>query len=111
MENLNINFHANWLGNYFTHSFPLYLYSEQALWLHRRFLALVLKTRLSIDHTGTSSSNDIANFVDNEFHLHSSCSTVPDSNFEDHQAQALYSATYMLWLVKVKIFFVPLYLL
>ena len=47
-------------------------------------------------------NNDLGMFLDDEFRLLSSCSTIPDSNFEDYQAQALYSTTYMLWLVKVK---------
>ncbi|PON62567.1 Protein prenyltransferase, alpha subunit [Trema orientale] len=68
---------------------------REALWLHRRFLALVLIKRLSIGHLG------LGEFVDNEFHLLTSCSTVRDSNFEDHQSQALYSAAYMLWSVKL----------
>ncbi|KAL5566865.1 hypothetical protein UlMin_030029 [Ulmus minor] len=67
---------------------------REALWLHRRFLSLVLIKHFSNDHTGTSI------LVDNELHLLRSCSTFPDSFFEDHQAQALYSASYILWLVK-----------
>lgn len=48
--------------------------------------------------------NNLGMFLDEELQLLSTCSTIPDSDFEDYQSQALYSTTYMLWLVKVKIF-------
>lgn len=48
-------------------------------------------------------NKDVAMLLDHELRLLSSCSTIPDGQFEDYQAQALYSSTYMLWLVKVKI--------
>ncbi|KAF3452357.1 hypothetical protein FNV43_RR02790 [Rhamnella rubrinervis] len=73
---------------------------REALWLHRRFLSLILIKRLSTDQTGTTMNNDLGMFLDNELHLLGSCSIIPDSNFEDYQAQALYSTIYMLWLVK-----------
>ncbi|XP_030499714.2 uncharacterized protein LOC115715062 isoform X1 [Cannabis sativa] len=76
---------------------------REALWLHRRFLAPILLKGFLIDHTdttGTSIYKDFDKFVDNEFKLHSFCSTVPESSFEDHHAQALHCATYMLWLIK-----------
>lgn len=48
-------------------------------------------------------NNDFSGFIDTELHLLRTCSIVPDSHFEDHKAQALFSATYMLWLLKVKV--------
>ncbi|XP_073260087.1 uncharacterized protein [Populus alba] len=80
----------------------------QALWLHRRFLSLSwirhFITNLgdtSNYHVCKSSINaDIGIFMDNELHLANSCSTIPDNEFEDFQAQAIYSATYILWLTK-----------
>ncbi|KAM4119603.1 hypothetical protein ACJW30_03G072300 [Castanea mollissima] len=47
-----------------------------------------------------STSNSFNSFIDNELHLLNSCSTAPDNDFEDFQAQATYSATYILWLTK-----------
>ncbi|XP_062084389.1 uncharacterized protein LOC133790676 isoform X2 [Humulus lupulus] len=75
---------------------------REALWLHRRFLAPILLKRFSLDHTDirTSIHKDSDKFVDNEFNLLSLCSSVPESSFEDHNAQALHCATYMLWLLK-----------
>lgn len=82
---------------------------KQALWLHRRFLSLFWIKHFLTGHTGlpghwkhkTSMNNDFGIFVDHELHLLQSCSIIPDNNFDDYQAQATYSATYMLWLVKV----------
>ena len=48
-----------------------------------------------------SISNSFNSFFDNELHLLNSCSTVLDNDFEDFQAQATDSATYILWLTKV----------
>ncbi|XP_073260088.1 uncharacterized protein [Populus alba] len=81
---------------------------REALWLHRRFLSLSwirhFITNLgdtSNYHVCKSSINaDIGIFMDNELHLANSCSTIPDNEFEDFQAQAIYSATYILWLTK-----------
>ncbi|EXB93160.1 Protein prenyltransferase alpha subunit repeat-containing protein 1 [Morus notabilis] len=73
---------------------------REGLWLHRRFLALVLIKRFLVHHASIDMNNDFGTFMDSELHLLSSCSTVPDSHFEDHESQALFSATYMLWLVK-----------
>lgn len=46
-------------------------------------------------------NNDFSVFMDNELHLLHSCSIIPDNSFDDYQAQAMHSATYMLWLIKV----------
>ena len=48
-----------------------------------------------------STINSFNSFIDDELHLLNSSSTVPDNDFEDFQAQATYSATYILWLTKV----------
>ncbi|XP_022880902.1 uncharacterized protein LOC111398197 [Olea europaea var. sylvestris] len=48
-------------------------------------------------------SNDICDnskFVDNELKLYEACTIIPDNDFEDYQAQATYSATYIIWLEK-----------
>ncbi|KAK9919443.1 hypothetical protein M0R45_028035 [Rubus argutus] len=81
---------------------------REALWLHRRFLSLFWIKHFLTGHTGlpshwkhkTSMNNDFGIFVDHELNLLQSCSIIPDNNFDDYQAQATYSATYMLWLIK-----------
>lgn len=40
-------------------------------------------------------------FMDNELQLCHSCFTIPDNDFEDYQAQATFSATYIMWLIRV----------
>lgn len=64
----------------------------EALWLHRRFLSLYW-----IKHFATN----LGVFLDNELHLFHKCSTIPDNEYEDYQAQAVFSATYFLWLTKI----------
>eukprot|EP00258_Populus_trichocarpa_P023466 XP_024439485.1 uncharacterized protein LOC7474625 isoform X3 [Populus trichocarpa] len=84
---------------------------REALWLHRRFLSLSWIRHFTTNLGDTSNyrvckssvNADIGIFMDNELHLANSCSTIPDNEFEDFQAQALYSATYILWLTKVQI--------
>lgn len=49
----------------------------------------------------TSISSVFGSFVDNELRLLDSCSTVLNNDFDDFQAQATLSATYILWLTKV----------
>ncbi|XP_024188845.2 protein prenyltransferase alpha subunit repeat-containing protein 1-A isoform X2 [Rosa chinensis] len=81
---------------------------REALWLHRRFLSLFWIKHFLTGQTSlpgdwkhkTSMNNDFGIFVDNELHLLQSCSIIPDDSFDDYQAQATYSATYMLWLIK-----------
>ncbi|KAI5566765.1 hypothetical protein BDE02_13G043200 [Populus trichocarpa] len=81
---------------------------REALWLHRRFLSLSWIRHFTTNLGDTSNyrvcksriNADIGIFMDNELHLANSCSTIPDNEFEDFQAQALYSATYILWLTK-----------
>lgn len=48
-------------------------------------------------------NEEIVTFIDKEIHLLESSMTVPDTKFEDFQAQALHAAVYMLWLTKVSI--------
>ncbi|KAJ0078591.1 hypothetical protein Patl1_23158 [Pistacia atlantica] len=81
---------------------------REALWLHRRFLCLYWIRHITANLLGiscqsepkSSVDNDIDSFLDHELCLLDSCSTVPDDVFEDFQAQAIHSATYMLWLTK-----------
>nr|POE88746.1 protein prenyltransferase alpha subunit repeat-containing protein 1 [Quercus suber] len=81
---------------------------REALWLHRCFLSLCWMKQFATNlhdvscHSKLkiSTSNSFNSFIDNELHLLNSCSTVPDNDFEDFQAQATYSATYILWLTK-----------
>ncbi|KAK4596613.1 hypothetical protein RGQ29_014587 [Quercus rubra] len=80
----------------------------KALWLHRRFLSLCWMKQFATNlhdvschfELKISTSNSFNSFIDNELHLLNSCSTVPNNDFEDFQAQATYSATYILWLTK-----------
>ncbi|XP_024439485.2 uncharacterized protein LOC7474625 isoform X3 [Populus trichocarpa] len=84
---------------------------REALWLHRRFLSLSWIRHFTTNLGDTSNyrvckssvNADIGIFMDNELHLANSCSTIPDNEFEDFQAQAIYCATYILWLTKVQI--------
>ncbi|XVF06412.1 hypothetical protein REPUB_Repub06bG0046400 [Reevesia pubescens] len=48
----------------------------------------------------TSMDNKINTFLDNELSLLNSYSTIQDMEFEDFKAQAMYSAIYLLWLIK-----------
>ncbi|KAI9383212.1 hypothetical protein POPTR_013G047100v4 [Populus trichocarpa] len=81
---------------------------REALWLHRRFLSLSWIRHFTTNLGDTSNyrvckssvNADIGIFMDNELHLANSCSTIPDNEFEDFQAQAIYCATYILWLTK-----------
>ncbi|GMI94273.1 hypothetical protein like AT1G10095 [Hibiscus trionum] len=80
---------------------------REALWLHRRFLSLCW-IQHSITMCGischseqkTSMDNELNIFLDKEFCLLDSCSMVQDTEFEDFEAQAMYSAIYFLWLIK-----------
>nr|POF18175.1 hypothetical protein CFP56_67657 [Quercus suber] len=81
---------------------------REALWLHRRFLSLCWMKQFSTNLHDVSCHSDLKistsdsfnSFIDNELQLLNSCSTVPDNDFEDFQAQATYSATYTLWVTK-----------
>ncbi|KAL0305565.1 UNVERIFIED_CONTAM: hypothetical protein Sradi_5973800 [Sesamum radiatum] len=81
---------------------------REALWLHRRFLSLIwLKHLASEDQSischyccRNSEICDISTFVKAELMLFSSCTIIPDNEFGDYQAQATYSAAYIMWLAK-----------
>ncbi|GLT68461.1 hypothetical protein SLA2020_406870 [Shorea laevis] len=81
---------------------------REALWLHRRFLSLCWMKQFATDLCNASShseqkisiSNGFGFFVDNELRLLDSCSTVLNNDFDDFEAQARLSATYILWLAK-----------
>ncbi|XP_069149103.1 uncharacterized protein [Solanum lycopersicum] len=80
----------------------------KALWLHRRFLLTCwIRYFACGDHDRSLPSNqrniravDIDMLIDNELELSRSCTVLPDSDFEDYQAQATFAATYMVWLKK-----------
>ncbi|KAG5624795.1 hypothetical protein H5410_010013 [Solanum commersonii] len=81
---------------------------REALWLHRRFLLTCwIRYFACGDHDRSLPSNqrntrtvDIDMLIDNELELFRSCTILPDSDFEDYQAQATFAATYMVWLKK-----------
>ncbi|KAL6983153.1 hypothetical protein U1Q18_016548 [Sarracenia purpurea var. burkii] len=81
---------------------------REALWLHRRFLSLGWIKNFAADICDVSRQSDYKNtmnheigiFMDNEVELFYSCSTIPHNDFEDFQAHASFSATYILWLMK-----------
>ncbi|XAR62543.1 Protein geranylgeranyltransferase type II [Bertholletia excelsa] len=89
---------------------------REALWLHRRFLSVGWIKHFVIDiRDGFCHSNDrgtmsqeIGNFIDDELLLCRSCSTIEDNDFEDFQAHGIYSATYLLWLIKQIAEFLPI---
>ncbi|XP_020540328.1 uncharacterized protein LOC105647746 isoform X2 [Jatropha curcas] len=82
---------------------------REALWLHRRFLSLCWIKHFApllgdVTHQSKDKSSmvdDVNFFWDNELYLVNSCSTIPDNNYDDFQAQAVHSATYILWLIKI----------
>nr|XP_043633115.1 protein prenyltransferase alpha subunit repeat-containing protein 1 [Erigeron canadensis] len=68
---------------------------REALWLYRRFLSLYW-----IKHfAGHMGETHVDLFVDSELQLFRSCTTIPDNVFEDFQSQAMFAATYMMWLI------------
>ncbi|KAL1360721.1 hypothetical protein HN51_006111 [Arachis hypogaea] len=79
---------------------------REALWLHRRFLSMYWINNFLSDSGGTSynskqtnrNSNYFDPFLENELCLIDSCITVEDNEFADFEAQAVYAASYMLWL-------------
>lgn len=84
------------------------LFIYQALWLHRRFLSLTWIMHFERNQSSETGqrmvmNEEIVTFIDKEIHLLESSMTVPDTKFEDFQAQALHAAVYMLWLTKVSI--------
>lgn len=78
---------------------------REALWLHRRFLSLTWIMHFERNQSSETGqrmvmNEEIVTFIDKEIHLLESSMTVPDTKFEDFQAQALHAAVYMLWLTK-----------
>lgn len=81
----------------------------QALWLYRRFLSLFWVDQFAIvdadalAHINQTpiSTGEIKTFLDNEVQLFYSCQGYSNNDFEDYQAQATFSATYMLWITRV----------
>ncbi|KAL2328502.1 hypothetical protein Fmac_021929 [Flemingia macrophylla] len=79
---------------------------REALWLHRRFLSTCWINNFLIDSGDASyhpkevisTYRDFGTFLQNELCLIHCCSTFVDDDFEDVQAQAAYSASYILWL-------------
>ncbi|KAL1546136.1 protein prenyltransferase alpha subunit repeat-containing protein 1-A-like [Salvia divinorum] len=68
---------------------------RESLWLHRRFLSLIWMEHLAVD--GQSNM-----FVKDEIKLFQSCTTIPDNEYGEYQAQATFAATYITWLAKQK---------
>lgn len=100
---LFINFHL-WLGGVLSVVF-VFMWCTQALWLYRRFLSVCwMKHFAGHSHTGGSGSGSGTHldlFVENEIKLFRWCKRIPDNVFEDYQAQAMFAATYIIWLIKV----------
>ncbi|KAJ4719743.1 Protein prenyltransferase alpha subunit repeat-containing protein 1 [Melia azedarach] len=105
----NIEIHRGWKEELDWNKALIKRYvGREALWLHRRFLALYWIRHTTTGHLSVSSQSkqktgvdtDINSFMDHELFLVDSCSTIPDDDFEDFQAQAIHSATYMLWLTR-----------
>ncbi|KAK7401390.1 hypothetical protein VNO78_12824 [Psophocarpus tetragonolobus] len=79
---------------------------REALWLHRRILSMCWINNFLLDSNDASykskeaisMSHDFSTFLQNELCLLHSCSTFVDDDFVDVQAQAAYSACYILWL-------------
>ncbi|KAK9059849.1 hypothetical protein SSX86_020553 [Deinandra increscens subsp. villosa] len=69
---------------------------REALWLYRRFLSICWIKHFAAHMGGTN----VDLFLDNEMLLFRSCTTIPDNVFEDYVSQAIYAATYIMWLIK-----------
>ncbi|KAI3816222.1 hypothetical protein L1987_15914 [Smallanthus sonchifolius] len=69
---------------------------REALWLYRRFLSLCWIKHFAAHMGGTH----VDLFLDNELLLFRSCTTIPDNVFEDYESQAMFAATYVMWLIK-----------
>ncbi|TKY70411.1 prenyltransferase alpha subunit repeat-containing protein 1 [Spatholobus suberectus] len=85
---------------------------RESLWLHRRFLSTCWINNFLLDSGDASYHSKEANgryhdfgtFLQNELCLLHSYSTFVDDDYVDVQAQAAYSASYILWL---KVRFLP----
>ncbi|CAN1766028.1 Protein prenyltransferase alpha subunit repeat-containing protein 1 [Linum perenne] len=82
---------------------------RESLWLYRRFLSLLWIRHFASDVNDVSSPQkskssiqvNVSIFLDKELLLVNSCSEVLDNEFDDYEAQAICSASYLLWLTKV----------
>lgn len=73
------------------------VYVFQSLWLYRRFLSLCWIKHFAV-HMGGAH---IDLFLDSELLLFRLSTTIPDNVFEDYESQAMFAATYVMWLIKV----------
>ncbi|CAN1271115.1 Protein prenyltransferase alpha subunit repeat-containing protein 1 [Linum perenne] len=81
---------------------------RESLWLYRRFLSLLWIRHFASDVNDVSSPQkskssiqvNVSIFLDKELLLVNSCSEVLDNEFDDYEAQAICSASYLLWLTK-----------
>ncbi|GMH07825.1 hypothetical protein Nepgr_009665 [Nepenthes gracilis] len=81
---------------------------REALWLHRRFLSICWVEHFLAGHFKMSTNcdeknsieNHLSNFMDHELCLLHYCSSIPQDEFEDVQAQAAHAAAYILRLFK-----------
>ncbi|XP_027158220.1 protein prenyltransferase alpha subunit repeat-containing protein 1 [Coffea eugenioides] len=79
---------------------------REALWLYRRFLSLTwinhFTTQVHSNSFGSCPKNmmNVKVFMSNELQLCHYCSSIPDNDFEDYQAQATFSATYIMWITR-----------
>lgn len=69
---------------------------REALWLYRRFISACWMKHLA----ATMGETHVDSFLDNELQLFRLSTTIPDNVFEDHQSQAVFASTYMMWLIK-----------
>ncbi|CAN1271111.1 Protein prenyltransferase alpha subunit repeat-containing protein 1 [Linum perenne] len=85
---------------------------RESLWLYRRFLSLLWIRHFASDVNDVSSPQkskssiqvNVSIFLDKELLLVNSCSEVLDNEFDDYEAQAICSASYLLWLTKFHCF-------
>ncbi|XP_073278007.1 uncharacterized protein [Primulina huaijiensis] len=83
-------------------------FGREGLWLHRRFLSLFWMKHLTSGNQNinshslckSSENDDIFMFINAELKLLGHCTIIPDNVFEDYEAQAVHSATYIMWLAK-----------
>ncbi|XP_010550363.1 PREDICTED: uncharacterized protein LOC104821251 [Tarenaya hassleriana] len=71
---------------------------REGLWFHRRFLSLCWMKYFAGNDPSETGQSGIAFFMENEITLLVSSSRIPDTKYEDFQAQALHAATYLIWL-------------
>lgn len=90
----------------------IYQHVLQALWLYRRFLSLCWVRQFLTETNNTSHHSkqtscinaSLDMFLEKELHFVKTCLIIHDNDYEDFQAQAVFSSTYILWLAKVLIY-------